>query len=148
MKWHIGLFLAVLLTWLLLTGPTYQELITGVIVSIIITMAGAYVYKERGFNPGWFLLYIPYYLYWEVVSHLEVIYRILTGRIRPGIVSVPNRLETNFGTTALANSITMTPGTLTLEATRKRLFIHCLSVKPGKEKIPGRFEKILGRVWG
>lgn len=148
MKWHIGLFLAVLLAWLLLTGLTYQEFVTGVIVSIIITAFGAYVYRKMGFNPGWFLLYVPYYLYWEVVSHLEVIYRILTGRIRPGIVSVPNRLKTNFGTTALANSITMTPGTLTLEADRKRLFIHCLSVKPGKEKIPGRFEKILRKAWG
>lgn len=133
---------------MLLTAFTYQELMTGVIVSIIITATGAYVYKERGFNPGYFLIYIPYYLCHEIASHLEVIYRILTGRINPGIVSVPNHLDTNFGTAALANSITMTPGTLTLEATKKRLFIHCLFIKPDKNRIPGRFEGILKKVWG
>ncbi len=148
MKWHIGLFLTILVSWLLLTSFTYQEFMTGVIVSIIITTVGAYVYRERGFNPGYFLIYIPCYLYWEIVSHLDVIYRILTGRIKPGIVSVPNRLETNFGTAALANSITMTPGTLTLEATKRRLFIHWLFVKPRKERISGRFERILRKVWG
>lgn len=148
MKWHIGLFLAVLAFWLLLSGFTLQELFTGIIVSVIITAVGAYIYKERGFNPGWFLLYIPYYLYQEIISHLDVIYRILTGRIKPGIVSVPNRLGTSFGTTALANSITMTPGTLTLEATRRRLFVHWLCIKPGKERISERFEKILKGVWG
>lgn len=148
MKWHIGLFLAVLAFWLLISGFTLQELFTGIIVSVIITAVGAYVYKERGFNPGWFLLYIPYYLYQEIISHLDVIYRILTGKIKPGIVSVPNRLETSFGITALANSITMTPGTLTLEATKRRLFVHWLYVKPGKERISERFEMLLKKVWG
>ena len=95
----------------------------------------------------WLLAYIPYYIYAEIVAHLEVIRLIFTGRINPGIVEIDNSHISEFGTTALTSSITMTPGTLTLETQPGKLYIHWLKVKGDKASITSGFEKFLRKVW-
>ena len=51
-------------------------------------------------------------------------------RIRPGIVAYHTRLRTDVGITTLANLITLTPGTLTLDLSKDRstLYIHTINV--------------------
>lgn len=48
--------------------------------------------------------------------------------IKPGIVAVPIRTETDTGITAIANTITLTPGTLTIDVSddRKVLYVHAI----------------------
>ena len=145
------LFSLMLVLWLFIAGFNYDELIAGSFVSLIVS-AMAY----RFFSPwkrsylrsfAYLILYIPYYIYQEILSHGEVIHSILSGRIKPGIAGVYNFHQSDFGTTALANSITMTPGTLTIDVGTNKLFVHCLNLPKDRKKIGERFESILSKVF-
>ncbi|WP_406662224.1 Na+/H+ antiporter subunit E [Methanolobus sp. ZRKC3] len=50
--------------------------------------------------------------------------------IKPGIISVPISAKTNVGITAIANTITLTPGTLTIDVSddRSTLYVHCIDI--------------------
>lgn len=146
----VAIFLLMLAFWLLLTGFTYEEVIAGCIASLIVTAMSYKLFTWSRSYPKrllWLLAYIPYYIYAEIMAHLEVIYLIITGKINPGIVEVENVHSSDFGTTALANSITMTPGTLTLETQPGKLYIHWLNMKKDRKGITSGFERFLRRVW-
>ena len=74
-------------------------------------------------------------------ANFEVAWRVLSGNIRPGIVQVKSGMKSEGQLVALANSITLTPGTLTVEVREKgdgsmpdELFVHLLAVPDGMEK--------------
>lgn len=113
------------------------ELTTGLILSVLV---GALV--VRVIPPGWvkvlnprrwglFLVYLIGPFFWAMTkANLDVVYRVITGRIKPGIVRITPQLPNDVSTTLLANSITLTPGTLTVEVDEKTndLFIHWINV--------------------
>jgi multicomponent Na+:H+ antiporter subunit E len=74
------------------------------------------------------------YVLWEIVlANVQVARAVLftpVAKLRPGIVAVPLDLETDAEITMLANLITLTPGTLSLEVSddRKTLFVHAIAV--------------------
>ena len=144
------IFLLMLGLWILLAGFTAEEFIAGCIASLIVASMSYRLFAWDRTYPGrllWLLAYIPYYVYAEIMAHLEVITLIFTGKISPGIVEVENAHSSEFGTTALASSITMTPGTLTLETEPGKLYIHWLRMKKDKSTITAGFERFLRRVW-
>ena len=72
--------------------------------------------------------------------------------INPGIVKVKTNLKTDIGRTMLANSITLTPGTLTVEINDDVLYIHWINVQTedvekASELIVKKFEKFLLRIF-
>jgi len=91
------------------------------------------------FNPKrWFLLLVyvtgPFFVS-MIKANLDVAYRVITGKIRPGIVKIPSGLKTDFGVSMLANSITLTPGTLSVDIDKKNnLYVHWIYVKNKKPK--------------
>ncbi len=66
------------------------------------------------------------------IANYQVAKLVLTPKlkIRPGFVAVPMEADTDFEVTCLANSITLTPGTITvhLPAERHVIVIHALDV--------------------
>jgi multicomponent Na+:H+ antiporter subunit E len=152
MKGSILLFLLLWIFWVLLGGFSPQEVFVGAVVSGVITVIFGYgflwgpkVSYIKGF--AYFLAYIPYYICQEILAVSDVVYRILTNRIAPAIVKVPHVHKHGWGITVLSNSITMTPGTLTLEAEPEHLYVHWLMRRENKEEISGKFEKILKKIW-
>jgi multicomponent Na+:H+ antiporter subunit E len=146
----ITIFLLMLSLWLLLAGFSPEEFIAGCIASLITAAMSYQMFKWESSYPRrlfWLLAYIPYYIYAEIVCHLQVISMIITGKINPGIVEIENPHKSDFGTTALANSITMTPGTLTLETQPGKLYIHWLKMEKDKTSITSGFERYLKKVW-
>jgi len=109
------------------------------------------------FNPRrvfWLLVYIPYFLYQVILSNFDVLYRVLHPDmpIRPGIVKVRTTLTSDLAKTSLANSITMTPGTMSVDIIGEYLYIHWINVKSediegATEQIVGTFEKFLRRIF-
>jgi multicomponent Na+:H+ antiporter subunit E len=89
-------------------------------------------------------------------ANLDVAYRVITGKIKPGIVRISPDLKTDFGITMLANSITLTPGTLSVDIDENTndLFIHWINVdEKALEKKPvdckyicGNFPKWVRRI--
>ncbi len=152
MKGSLLLFFMLLIFWLLLSGFDYQEIMVGTAVSAVVAIIVGYGFLRgpktkylRGFL--WFLVYVPYFIYLEAVAHLSVLKSIITGKISPVILEVDHFHTHDWGLTVLSNSITMTPGTLTLEANPDKLYVHCLNEPKDKKDIAGRMEPILRRVW-
>lgn len=72
--------------------------------------------------------------------------------INPGIVKFKTKLTTNYSKMVLANSITLTPGTLTVDVIDDTFYIHWIDVKttdPEKAftEIAESFEKILLKIF-
>jgi multicomponent Na+:H+ antiporter subunit E len=83
------------------------------------------------------LVYVPGPFFVELTkANLDVAYRVITMKIRPGIIRVHSGLKTDFGIFMLANSITLTPGTLSvgIDEETNDLFIHNINVGEGDEK--------------
>jgi multicomponent Na+:H+ antiporter subunit E len=91
-------------------------------------------------NPLRFLL-IPVYIigpfFLEMMkANLDVAYRVITLKIRPGIIRVKSGMKTDLGAFMLANSITLTPGTITVDIDEESndLFVHNINLSEGDEK--------------
>lgn len=154
--------------WLLITASLEpQEIIAGAVVSIAVAVfsAGFLIHGKAFylFNPIRFLALLFYCLIifmWELIkANLSVAFCALKPgklNINPGIVKVPVDLKSDYGLAMLANSITLTPGTITMDVTEQNdktfFYIHWLnvterdSVKAG-DAIKGTLEKWTGRVW-
>jgi multicomponent Na+:H+ antiporter subunit E len=90
-----------------------------------------------------------------VISNLRLAAVVLSPSlpIKPGIVKVRTRLKSRMGRLMLANSITLTPGTLTVEMDGEWLYIHWVSVQsPDIEaataEIVAGFERYLEVIYG
>jgi multicomponent Na+:H+ antiporter subunit E len=77
------------------------------------------------------LVYVPGPWFIELIkANLDVAYRVITGKINPGIVKISPQLTTDLGITMLANSITLTPGTLSVDIDEDTndLYVHWINV--------------------
>ncbi len=141
---RIVYFILALTIWIFLTWPfsngkiDTQMLIAGAVTAII----AAFLFHEMlpkehlvllsPIRMFWLLVYLPIFFVYVVKAALIVVYRNLnpTLLIKPGIVKIKTSLKTESGITALANSITLTPGTLTIDVTNDGyLYIHWSRVK-------------------
>ena len=135
-------FLLVFVTWLILTFSLNPEsLLAGLSISLAITLVCRHLLSRDTpriiLHPVkwfWLLVYLAVMLYAEVLAHLDVAVRVFTGRIRPAIVEVPVDFRTLLGKTLLGNSITVTPGTLTVSTgDEERFYIHTLAYRKDME---------------
>jgi multicomponent Na+:H+ antiporter subunit E len=93
---------------------------------------------------------------WEIVkANWDVAKRVVTPtvNINPGIVKIKTKLKSNLGRLVLANSITLTPGTLTIDVIDDTLYIHWIDVstqdvQKASEEIAAVFEKYLEVICG
>ena len=134
-----------LITYLLLTTGSgtnlwlwsWEELIFGIILSLIVGVISRKLFVKKSYrmaNPvRWFTFigYLFYFFYEMAKANFDVAYRVITGKINPGIVKITPKLKTDLGATMLANSITLTPGTLTVDIDENTndLYIHWINVK-------------------
>jgi len=155
-------FVVSFIVWLLLTWTLeIQVVIAGLAASIVVALLfheilpkehHVFVSPMRIF---WLLVYIPVFFYYVIMANFDVVYRALHPKmpIHPGIVKIKTNLKTESGITALANSITLTPGTLTVDLTDDGfLYIHWINVKSTKTEeatkhIAQRFEWFLKKIF-
>lgn len=152
--------------WLLLTWSfSAQELIAGAVVSLAVALFSAkfFIHEKafRFFNPVRLftgLFYSCIIFFWELVkANWDMAKRCYGGcrRVNPGIVKIPVELEGNYAQAQLANCITLTPGTITMEIAeqdgRTYYYVHWIDVTADGEEagsiIKGTMEKWLRRVW-
>ena len=154
-------FLAVLALWLLLFWSLeWAVVVAGLAFSLLITAAlgarfPAGITKVLDLRRWFFaIIYLPYFLWYCMKANLDVAVRVIHPDvpIRPGIVKVQTSLVSEMGKTFLANSITLTPGTLTIDIDGQDLYVHWINIKtddPEKRvaEIVGRFEPLLRRIF-
>jgi multicomponent Na+:H+ antiporter subunit E len=102
----------------------------------------------------WSLWYLVFFIWECLKANFDVAYRVLHPGlpIRPGIVKAKINLRTDIARTILANSITMTPGTLSVDIVGRHIFIHWICIsdelsEASRQRIVGRFESILARIF-
>lgn len=139
------------LIYLLLTAGTGSigfwspaELVAGGATSLVVAAISRNFFCKnsdyRMINPiRW--VYLAFYtlgpFFIEMArANLDVAYRVITGNIRPGIIRLSPNLKTDLGVLLLANSITLTPGTLTVDIDEETndLFVHMIHIDLGKEQ--------------
>ena len=159
MKKGISTFLALWIIWVVIAGFSITEIILGAAVSLILAfILTKYVNYSFGFSIIWralkfIFIYIPVFIYKLILANLDMAYRVLSPKlpINPGIVKVPTEITNDFGKLVLANSITLTPGTLSLDVEEGGVLVHWVNVKGDspkeyKEQISKDFEKVLGGI--
>ena len=163
----ISTFIVCFAFWLLLTWSIeIQELAAGAVVSLAVALFSArFFVHEKSFwlfNPVKFvnlLVYVLFIFPVELVkANWDVAKRCFGGckNVNPGIVKVPVELESDYAQAMLANSITLTPGTITMDIAEEEgktfYYIHWIDVaetEPEKagEAIKGKLEKGVRRIF-
>lgn len=158
------LFIAAYIVWALLNWvPDVQHLVAGVLVSGLVAILAGDLFLERPHllrNPirYWYFCfyYVPVFLWECLKANLDVAYRVVHPAlpIRPGIVKVKTGLKSDAAITFLANSITLTPGTMCVDVDKTQgvLYIHWIDVKATDieattKQIAEKFEYILKEIF-
>ena len=155
------LFLILLATWLMVTSSLHwQEVAVGAVLSFVLALFLARTYAELGLPPlsprrVWFFAVYVGVLAVEIVkANIDVACRVLHPAlpIKPGIVTIKTELKHDIAKMMLANSITLTPGTFTLDIQDDALLIHWIFVRSedteeATRMIGARFENCLRRIF-
>ena len=158
----LNLWLTLMLIWVIANGTLATDtLITGVVICAAIALAFASfarVYSVIRWSPKvifYYLMYLGVFLLELTKANLNVMRLVFSPRIdiEPGIVKIKTGLKSPIGRLALANSITLTPGTLVVDIKDDALFIHWINVSAtdpvaAAEEISARFEKYLKVIYG
>jgi multicomponent Na+:H+ antiporter subunit E len=161
MSRRVAYFVAAVGVWLVLVWTLQiQEVIAGIVMALITAAAFGHhlpFKPSRLLNPVrwfWLLIYIPVFTWQCFRSNIDVALRVLAPglQIAPGIVRIKTRLKSEAARVFLANSITLTPGTMTVELTDDVLYIHWIEIgsedpTEAAKKIIGPFEYFLGRIF-
>jgi multicomponent Na+:H+ antiporter subunit E len=155
-RWLVaGVLFAVL--WVFVRGAALTprslaaNFLTGLFVGLPVAFVFRRLYEEEidltqtvGAVP-YVVLYVVVFSKEVVVANLDVAYRVLrpTPQFEPQVVLVPLRVQTALGITTIANSITITPGTVTLDhdPDENALYVHMIDGRDPDEVV----EPI--RVW-
>lgn len=158
---YTGLFIIVFIFWLLLTfSLSAANIITGIVAALITTAFFGKFFIDKFYKffqlkrYYWFIVYLLIFI-WEVLkANFDVAYRVIHPAlpIKPGIVKVPLEIKSDIARTMLANSITMTPGTITVDIIGDDIFVHWIYVKSDKpeeyaREVSGRFEKYIKKIF-
>jgi multicomponent Na+:H+ antiporter subunit E len=149
------------LVWLgFTTSLNPQEMLTGVVVSFIISVLSFKTFTNFGlsfFHPKKLfniIKFILVFLLALIKSNFDVARRVVSPSlpINPGIVTYKTELTSDTAKVFLANAITLTPGTLSIDIIGDELFIHWIDVisddpKIIFEEIGADFERILKEIF-
>jgi len=144
-----GGFVLLMLVWLLWSGYFKPLLISLGLISCLTVLALSWRMGNIEQDVAWqrHLLRFPAYWLWlarEVVkSNLEVAAVILSPRLRlrSRLVTIDAVAEDEFSRALLGNSITLTPGTLTLAVDGGRLHVHCLTPEGAAALVEGEMNR-------
>ena len=150
------MFFVLFAFWLLLNGRWTAEIaLTGAAVCGLVYL---FLWKYLGYSPRkeWQaarrLPGLAAYALWLVgqifASATATIRLIWSPRLiaEPRLVAFRSRLKTRAGRTLLANSITLTPGTITADQTGDRFLVHCLDSDFAEGLADSEMEKRILRI--
>ena len=134
---YVVTFVICLLLWLLLTASfAADELISGVIISLVISMISAPKMKilnglrlHFGFLFG-LLSYLWYFFGALLKANFDLAKRVVSKdmKLHPDVVEIKTTMRSDLGKLFLANSITLTPGTLTVDVVGDSMLVHWIDV--------------------
>jgi multicomponent Na+:H+ antiporter subunit E len=147
--------------WLLFTGTVAPfPLLLGLFFSTVVAFLTYHLFFEeqeaerRALIPRIYLLigYLILIMIKVYIASFRIAWKVISGNISPRIVHFRSRLRSDLARVALANSITLTPGTLTLDLDEDHLVVHWLDATTTHSGHAARliahpFERWLKRIW-
>lgn len=154
-------FLVMMVLWILLSGKfDFFHLSLGVISCALVSyFSSDLLFPNPDLSLGnlirtWlrFIHYIPWLLYQILLANLHLMYLAFHPRmlelIDPQIIKFKTRLQSDLSQLTFANSITLTPGTITIYVSSDGYFrVHAIDAKSG-ESLPGEMEERIATVFG
>lgn len=124
------------------TEINITEILVGLIVSLLVSiLTSMYLLKDISFKLNkkgalvGLIKFIPIYILELINANIDVAKKALSKDINvlPGIIKYKSGLHSDMGLYILANSITLTPGTITMdiyeEGLKNNFYIHCIDLK-------------------
>lgn len=156
------MFTTLFLFWIMLEGSlSFDVIFIGIIVSGAITLiypSGLSFFTEFKATPEAFKAGFHYYGYFFkelFISNIKLAAVVASPSlpIKPGLVKVRTKLKSKMGRLMLANSITLTPGTLTVELEGEWIYVHWVlmetdDIEVATKKIVSGFESYLEVMYG
>ena len=134
---YVVTFAICLLLWLFLTASfAADELISGVIISVVVSFIAAPKMKILNglrLHLGFFLGLASYLFYFFgalLKANFDLAKRVISKdmKLNPDVVEIKTTMRSDLGKLFLANSITLTPGTLTVDVIGDSLLVHWIDV--------------------
>ncbi|MGP3778092.1 Na+/H+ antiporter subunit E [Halanaerobium saccharolyticum] len=149
------------LFWLAYTSSLeLSEVLAGLLISLLLSSFTYQSFSRENTEHNIlsrlisFSKYLPVFIWEMIKANFDVAKRVINPSlpINPGIVEIKTNLKSRQAKLLLANSITLTPGTLTIDIIGDRLYIHWIDVKtndPAEQQkiISEKFEKLLEGVF-
>jgi len=152
---RLAVFVILFVFWLFLSGHyDLFHLSLGLICSLLVAFVSHDLLIENIRGPKRvrktrrFISYVPWLIYQIVLANLHVAYLILSPKaIDPRIVRFKTRLKSEFSMVTLGNSITLTPGTITMDIVNGEFYVHALSKKVADDLLGGEMERRVAHVF-
>lgn len=152
---HLAVFAILLGFWIVCSGYfDALHLGFGVLCAALVAAWSADLLFPLGPSPGgWVtawrgLVYLPWLLYEIVLANLHVVRLVLNPReIRPQIVRFRPRLRNDLAHVLPANSITLTPGTVTMDIEDGEFWVHAVSDKVARDLRDGDMERRIAHIF-
>ncbi|MCP4374489.1 MAG: Na+/H+ antiporter subunit E [Deltaproteobacteria bacterium] len=151
-------FIIMLGFWLLFSGRfDLFHILMGVVSCLFVSAISSRLLFSNALPSGllkcWlkFAAYLPWLFFQIFLANLHVLYLSFHPRmmdlINPKIIEFDSRLKSDVSRTTFANSITLTPGTITIYAGIMGTFaVHCINDKSGQD-LPGEMESKIAKVF-
>ncbi len=144
--------------WLAMTADLdFRNLLMGIGISLAVALLTTYLifnHIKKISMSGWqlvrFLKYVPF-LFKEIIkANIDVAARVLSPKmpVSPVIINFKFPLKEPLPQIILANSITLTPGTLTVDVKDGIFYIHCLSEEQAAGIFSGLLQEHVMTVYG
>ncbi len=152
-------FIILFVFWLLLSGKfDLFHISLGIISCALVSFFSSDLLfpslKLKGLPIMWlrFIKYIPWLLYQIFLANIHVLYLTFHPRmmelIDPRIIKFKSKLKSDMSLVTFANSITLTPGTITVYVSIDGDFkVHAIDKASG-DPLPGVMEEQIGKVFG
>ena len=143
--------------WICLSGEfSFILLLTGIISSLLVSYISHDLLIGNGdMKLGFirtirFIKFLPWLLWQIVLANIDLAIRTLHPKmpINPMLINFKNNLKTDLGMVILANSITLTPGTVTIDVNENDFFIHVISEKAAQSLISGEMQARVKKIEG
>lgn len=149
MRYTVGLFLSLFGIWLLWSG-IYNSLLISLGGISCIFVAFVAVRLDINDNEGSviglifrMIAYLPWLLWAIAKANVDVTARILSPRLRisPQMVVIESGQKTALGQVIYANSITLTPGTVSVDVGEGRILVHALTSESAEDLQTGEMDR-------
>ena len=143
--------------WILLSGKfSFILLLSGIISSLLVSYISHDLLIGNGdMKLGFirtirFIRFLPWLLWQIVLANIDLALRTLHPKmpINPMLINFKNNLKTDLGMVILANSITLTPGTVTIDVNENEFLVHVISEKAAQSLISGEMQARVKKIEG